>query len=416
MSRSDWEQEARRAQHQREEWAADVASRMRRASQHTPSRRDLLKWMSAGAGALAAAPLLAACGKDDDTSSSPTSGSAGPTSTGAATTSTAPSVVSIPDGSGQTLVVSVWGGETERAFKETVAPVFKELTGADVQFDTGSGGERFNKLLAQAASPSVDVFINSGENVFQANSQGLLIDIDPAKVPNLSKIPDWAQLFPFGTSYGLLAYGIARNEDLGALSSWTDLWRDDLQGKIGVPSIQGTQMPAFLITIADLYGGSQDDIEPALRELAKLDPAVLVTFWGEYADRANSGELQALTDFNYQIVGAQDAGIPFVFDFPEEKAIAADNTVSIVKDRPNTDLAHAFLDVTLDAEVQTNFCGEWFGSPANVDATIAPKIDGRVPLAADIIDKVRFFDLEFIASHRAEWTERLNAEVLPNWE
>lgn len=403
-----------RAERERQEWASDVAARMRSAGRglamRPTGRREILRWMGIGAGAAVAAPLLAACGGNDET-----------TSEASASSSTAPSSTSsgayeAPNGEGETLTVSVWGGETERAFKEAVVPVFTELTGAEVAFDTGSGGERFNKLLAQKGAPTVDVFVNSGENVFQANRQEMLIDIDPAKVPNLEKVADWAQLFPFGLSYGLIAFGLARDEGSPALKSWGDLWRSDLQGKIALPGIGHTQMPMWLITIAEMHGGSEDDIEPAIRELVKLDPALLQFFWGEWADAAKSGEVQAATDFNYSVLGAQASGVPFEFDFPEEKAIAADNTMSIVKDRPNTELAHAFLNVTFDAEVNSKFCGEWLGSPANVDAKLPAKVEGRVPPAEEILDKVRFFDLEFIAGKRAEWTELLNTEVLPRWQ
>lgn len=389
---------------ERVEWAQGVADRLRSGARFHPpslaaapaSRRDVLRWMGLGTGAVVAAPLLAACGSTD---SAPKSAPTG-----------------IPDGSGKTLSVSVWGGETERAFKEAVAPVFTELTGAKVQFDTGSGGERFNKLLAQKDSPTVDVFINSGENVFQANRQGLLVDIDERRVPNAADIADWAKLFPYGISYGLVAFGLTRSPSVGKLASWKDLWRPEFAGKLGLPGIGHTQMPMFLIIASELHGGSQSDIEPGLKALAKLDPAVLQYFWTEWADRAKAGEVTVVPEFNYSLLGAQGAGVDFAYDFPQEKAIAADNTMAIVKDRPNEDLAHVFLDVAFDAEVQTDFCAEWLGSPANTKATIAPKIQGRVPLAADILDQVRFFDLGFIATKRAEWTERLNAEVLPSWE
>ncbi|WGX98163.1 extracellular solute-binding protein [Nocardioides sp. L-11A] len=403
-------QNASRRLGERDEWAQDVATRLG-SSTHLAqtraslgglvtaarSRRDVLKWLGIGAGVAAAPTLLAACGGD----SSPAAGA---------------SATGIPDGSGRTLSVSVWGGETERAFKETVEPVFRKLTGAKVQYDTGSGGERFNKLLAQASAPTVDVFVNSGENVFQANRQGLLADIDTRRVPNAADIADWAKLFPYGISYGLVAFGLTRAAGVPALTSWSDLWRPDLAGKLGLPGIGHTQMPMFLIMAAELNGGSESDIDPGLKALAKLDPAVLQYFWGEWADRAKAGEVSVVPEFNYSLLGANDAGVGFTFDFPEEKAIAADNTMAIVKGRPNEDLAHVFLDVAFDADVQTAFCGEWLGSPANVKATIAPKIAGRVPLAADILDQVRFFDLGKIATKRAEWTERLNSEVLPSWE
>jgi putative spermidine/putrescine transport system substrate-binding protein len=235
-------------------------------------------------------------------------------------------------------------------------------------------------------------------------------------VPNLKDIAEWAQLFPYGISYGLIAFGLARSAQIAPLRSWKDLWRPEFKGRLGMPGIGHTQFPMMLIMLAEMYGGSASDVEPAIKKLAELDPVVLAFFWGQWADSAKAGKILVVPDFNYNLLDAKAAGIDFAFDFPEEKAIAADNTMSIVKGSANADLAHAFLNVTFDAEVQSHFCAEWRGSPANVKAKIHPRIEGQVPLAADILNKVRFFDLGFIATKRAEWTERLNSQVLAKWK
>lgn len=381
------------------EWAEDVASRLRRGpvgmiGAKSVTRRDALGLIGAGAGAVGAA-----------------------TTFGGSTPALAQAAKYVaPDGKGRTLTVSVWGGSTEQAFIKAVVPVFRSLTGANVVFETGSGGERFNKLLAQRDLSTVDVFINSGENVFQANRVGKVVNIDPALVPNMEGIAPWAKLFPYGVSYGLIAFGLARSSKLPALRSWTDLWRPEFKGRLGMPAIGNTQFPMMLITLAEIYGGSANNIEPAIRKLAELEPIALTLFWGQWADSAKAGKLLVVPDLNYNLLDAKAAGIDFDFDYPEEKAVAADNTMSIVKGSANVDLAHAFMNVTFDAEVQTQFCAEWLGSPANVNAKIHPRIQGRVPLAADILSKVRFFDLGFIATKRAEWTERLNSQVLTKWK
>jgi putative spermidine/putrescine transport system substrate-binding protein len=252
--------------------------------------------------------------------------------------------------------------------------------------------------------------------VFQANRLGKVVNFDNALVPNAAQVYDWAKLFPYGISYGLIAFGLARSSQIAPLRSWTDLWRPEFKGRLGMPAIGNTQFPMMLIILAEAFGGSADNIEPAIKKLAELDPIALTLFWGQWADAAKSGKLLVVPDFNYFVLDAKAAGIDFTFDFPQEKAIAADNTMAIVKGSPNIDLAHAFVNVALDAEVQTAFCGIWQGSPVNKSAKIAPNIQGKVPLAAEILDKVRFFDLGFIATKRAEWTEALNSRVLAKWK
>jgi putative spermidine/putrescine transport system substrate-binding protein len=402
-----------------EGWSQDVADdikRVRRRSARSDdgrSRRDFLRVLGAGAGALAAGSLLAACGvRGEQRAATPAAGGGSSSATPNEGTNGG---VDVPDGTGQTLTLSVWGGETERAFVEAVVPAFTALTGAEVVLETGSGGERFNKLLAQKGSPTVDVFVNSAENVYQAKAQGLVRDLDPARVPTLNELDDWAK-WPYGVSYGLLAFGLA---GIGGLSqplrSWSDLWRPDLAGRLAMPGIGHTQTPQLLTIISELNGGSIDDIEPGLAKLAELDPVLTHFFWTNWAPQAEAGEVVASPEFNYQVLGMNDAGIDAAFAFPEEKAIAADNTMSVVAGTGREDLAHAFIDTALHADVNARFCSIWYGSPANVNATILPEIEGRVPAAADILDQVRFFDVEVMAAKRPLWTDQMNQVVAPAW-
>lgn len=393
-------------------WSEDIANDIRRSRRRVvearagPSRRDFLRRLGVGAGTLAAGSLLAACGIRGSSLDPPAEASS-------PLTDAAPT--DVPDGSGRTLSVSLWGGETERAFVEAVIPAFTALTGAEVAFETGSGGERFNKLLAQKGSPTVDVFVNSAENVYQAKAQGLVQDLETARVPTLSDVGDWAK-WPYGVSYGLLAFGLAGVAGLEQpVSSWNDLWRPDLVGKIAMPGIGHTQSPQVLTVISELNGGSIDDIEPGLAKLAELDPAVLHFFWTNWAPQAESGDVLVSPEFNYQVVGMGDAGLEVSFVFPEEKAIAADNTMSVVAGTGREDLAHAFIDTALHADVNARFCSVWYGSPSNENAAILPEIEGRVPAAVDILDKVRFFDVEMMAAKRPLWTQQMNQVVASAW-
>lgn len=360
------------------------------------SRRDFLRLFFTGAGALAASSLLAACSGEDATTSASGTG-------------------------GGEVTVSVWGGETEQAFRTTVVPRFKELTGANVKFELGSGGDRFSKLLAQKGSPSVDIFINTGENVVQAYRQGLLRDFDEALVPNFKSLADWARpaaYGAYGASYGLVVYGlVTANQRVDSpLTSWRDLWRKDLQGHLALPNIPHSAMTQFLIVVSELNGGSIDDIEPGLAALSELDPALLTFFWTDWAPAVQSGEVWAATEYDYEVVSMLNEEFDVQYNYPEEKGLAAGNIMSIVDREGNAELAHEFVDLTLDSEVNSDFCAIWHGSPANQQAVIRPEIEGLVYLANEILDKVRFFDDAELADRRAEWTQQLETDVLPAWE
>lgn len=356
--------------------------------------------------------MLAGCGMGG-------SGNGGTSSSPTATAAPTTPAAGVPDGSGRTILVSGFPGSTEEAFRQAVVPVFSELTGADVEFESGGSADRFNKLLAQKESPTVDVFINTAENLIQAGNQGLLAEIDEALVPNMSDLADWARApFPHGISYGLVRFGFGMRSDLDPpVRSWEELvTRADIQERLGMPILAHSQMPATLIILAELLGGSQDDIDPAIEHLKTLEPVVLTIGWTTWAEQAQSGEMVVTPEFDYQIVEANREGFDFAFEDPTEGSIGTDNSIAIVKRDDNADLAHAFIDVALDPQVQEEFSGIWLGSPANVRATVPAEVAATVRPASEALDDVRFFDPAFIASKRAEWTERLTSEVLPVWE
>jgi len=76
----------------------------------------------------------------------------------------------------------------------------------------------------------------------------------------------------------------------------------------------------------------------AVEGVAELDPVVLTFFWGQWADAAKAGKMLLVPELNYSLLDARAAGIDFAFDFPEEKAIAADNTCFRAARRPGVTL------------------------------------------------------------------------------
>jgi ABC-type Fe3+ transport system substrate-binding protein len=57
---------------------------------------------------------------------------------------------------------------------------------------------------------------------------------------------------------------------LPAPTSWNDLWNPKLAGHISVPDISLPQGADFVMKIAQLSGGSEANVIPALKKIAKL--------------------------------------------------------------------------------------------------------------------------------------------------
>ncbi len=89
----------------------------------------------------------------------------------------------LPDLSGQSLTISNWDAYTP----EDLIPGFEEATGATVEFTTHATNEEIVAKLLQGGGEGYDVVFVSAQFAQQLDEAGLLLDIDPELVPNLSQ-------------------------------------------------------------------------------------------------------------------------------------------------------------------------------------------------------------------------------------
>ena len=360
------------------------------------SRRQFLR--STGYG-VAGAMFLAACGGSE---------SATTTTVGAAAT---PSP-------GGTLGVSVWGGSVEDAITKATVPLFTERTGATVVFDTGPGGARANKLITQGEAAGIDVFINTEELSLQALEAGLIAPLDNGLLSNFADVPEWAKAEDWGVAQSINALGLIwhTGDVTPGLASWNDLWRPELKGKLSMPAITHSTMLHLLIAIAELNGGSQDDIEPGLAKLAELEPASTHFFWTGWAPLVLTGEVTAAVDFDlYGSVMIREDEFDVDYSVPIEGALPSKQMMSVVKSG-NAELAHEFINAALDPRVQEQVAELIYQTPTNTKATVPGSVADLVIPTADVPNTYKFFDERFMAGKRQEWTELMNQRLGAAWQ
>ncbi len=315
------------------------------------------------------------------------------------------------------LVVSIWGGTTEEAFRKHVGARFTRETGVAVQFEIGPQNPRFNKIRAQKGSPTVDVFISSEDVVHVGIEQGLYEKITPANVPNLKKLHPWATPAPeYGAAYAVISYGIAYHTEKlkPAPTSWGDFWRPGLAKRIAFTAIAHTHMPALLVIVSEMNGGSQENVAPGLAKLAQLKPVKTSFFFTEWAPLLKTGDAWMSPEFDYYTNVMKDQGLPVEFVIPREGAIGTLQHLVVVKGTKHQELAEKFINVALSEEVQEAFAREIYNGPTNKLAKVEGATAAKIAYG-DRLAKLRFPDNRFIARKRAEWTEKLNTEVAPNW-
>jgi spermidine/putrescine-binding protein len=112
------------------------------------------------------------------------------------------------------LTISVWGGSYGETWKKEVVEPFIAKTGIEVTLDTGPASQRLSKLIA--ARGGADLVLLTDHQMAVAKQRGLFEPVNPANVPNLNDLHDFAKdplkggLCPANV---LIAVGIAYNQN-----------------------------------------------------------------------------------------------------------------------------------------------------------------------------------------------------------
>ena len=317
----------------------------------------------------------------------------------------------------RTLTVSTWGFNQDLLDKNITRP-FEELYNVTIVYETGNNSERLSKLLERGDNPGVDVVHLAGSYTYQAMQAGLLQPYDPELIPSLGELYDWAQ-DPLGgqyaVGYSVSSYGLFYNTDEVSepITSWRDLWRDDVSGYVTVPDMSTTNGPATLVLMARAFGGGLDNVEPAWEHLPSLVDRLVTSY-------IRSSELITLVQEGEAWVGSYPSfswgslvatGQPLAPVIPEEGLAGFQSMVSVVKNTPNADLANAYIDFILSHDVQYAEAMDLVNSPTNTTVELPDDVASQLTYGADIIDNLIFIDEAFAADHQEEWINRWNAII-----
>ncbi len=152
--------------------------------------------------------------------------------------------------------ISWWGYNGEKLNANIIEP-FKQICGCEVQFETGNNADRLNKLKLRGGR-GVDVIFLTDSYSQLGIEQGLFQKLDRAKLPNIAQIYPLAQApqGDYGPAYTLGRAGIVYDSaKVKPITSWGDLWRDDLKGAEAVPGITTTAGPMIVVEARQTCGG-----------------------------------------------------------------------------------------------------------------------------------------------------------------
>ena len=163
----------------------------------------------------------------------------------------------------ETLTISWWGYNGEKMDANIIQP-FKKMCGCDVVFETGNNADRLNKLKARGGS-GVDVIYLTDSYSQLGIEDGLFQKLDRSKIPNVKGLYEIAQApqGDYGPAYTIgrigMVYDSAKVKE--PITSWNDMWRDDLKGSVSLPGITTTAGP-MMVVLAGKHAGVDAYADP----------------------------------------------------------------------------------------------------------------------------------------------------------
>ena len=186
--------------------------------------------------------------------------------------------------------------------------------------------------------------------------EGYLQKIDAKAIPNYTNVfPEFIQKsqgYGVPVSYSLI--GIAYNEKLvkTAPKAWTDLWKPEYRGKVGIPRASSNLGLGALVIAAKVFGGSEDNLDPGWTKLQELKPQVgrSPTQLLQMLERE---EIALAPLWNNDAAGAAQKGLPIRFVQPDPGPVAIISFMSPITKTRHPELVAEWMNELLSAEYQS---------------------------------------------------------------
>ena len=316
-------------------------------------------------------------------------------------------------GASTELVVSTFGLSQDIVERDIIKP-FEEANGVKVTLEVGNASERLTKV--QSGGSNIDVIELSQSGSTKGTTEGLFETVTEKEIPNLALLTDGAKevfLNGGGIPFSINSIAIVYDkEKLGReIKDWSDLWSEDLKGKIAIPDITTTGGPLFLSVAADKGGKAlkDDKGEAAFKALEELKPNIVKTY-SKSSDLANmfqAGEVTVAVVVDFAIPTVKKANSNVVSVVPESGTYANYNTVNIVKNAKNKENAYKYVNFRISTENQTVKAKSLSEAPVNKDVKLEDN-EVKTMTYGDVAKRAKTVDFKLVNENLKAWIDQWN--------
>ena len=293
------------------------------------------------------------------------------------------------------IIVGTWGGDYSRLLAKNIEKPLLEPKGWDVIKDEANDPPRRAKMLAEKSlrRGSTDIQGLSAANMYDVNQQGLVEQLDYAKIPNAQNLIP-AMKYPYGIGQIYSGKVILYNPKIikTAPTSFAETLDPKMGDKLGIIDIQ---YQYTLVAAGMASGGSPSNIEPGKERLiaCKKAGARIYPSNEAFAQAMKTEEIAVGIMWKARAVQWQNAGINVETVAAKEGVPMYISGFAMPKNAPDKEGAYAYLDAMLAPSAQEAFAVDMGYNPTVTNAKVPPEVQKRIGFTPD--EQKRLVDLDY---------------------
>lgn len=304
-----------------------------------------------------------------------------------------------------------------------IAPRLKEKLGVDLIAEEVGSTNMVERLTVQAANPRVTIAHWDVSIGLLACESGLCKPIDLSKTPNIQNLDDWIYSKSPSGEVNVLATNVIgvgllynteefKKKNIPEPTSWDDLARPELKGRITISTPTSTWGTAEIAQWAKIGGGNEMNVEPAFVRAKSLLPNVhsVFTWSSELSNLMQQGEVWLAATGSSMGPALRAKGVPVKWIAPSEGSPMVNAGVSLVKGAPCEAAAYEYLNLYYSPEFQALRIRDG-GATSVVPKAWEGQADASIDLTVADFPKLTNFDWKTINVERTKWMDRWRREV-----
>lgn len=261
------------------------------------------------------------------------------------------------------LNVFTWEGY----FDETTLAQFTEETGIQVNYSTFASNEEMMLKLQANGGSEYDIVLASDYAISTIRKEGLIQPLDKSLLTNWDNLnpdylnqyfdPDNVYSMPYTVGSPMIVYDPDQVD--GELTSFSDLWREDLADGLWLIDDARVIVGETLRSLGYSYNTTeQSQLDEAAAKLAGLKPNIRVLDYDMTYNYLTAGEVKAAYLFTPFVVLSLQENPNLVAVFPSEGIGFGVDSIVIPVNAPHPNNAHAFMNFYLRADVAA-YVAQW---------------------------------------------------------